>query len=168
MACLSCHCRHCWNLPLTNSLCLQLLFSPCQCSTSIDECQWVPFFPHGGIHWHTFAPCTLPHQTPLRQTAPLLPSVTRQQYVMGCWWEGSTPTVPPTSTSDIVGQHNTFGGCYFQSSPRIWKLKVHLGVIPAWNKFVTELGQIRSLWRFFFFRTSVEDGNSNTLLKNVH
>ena len=36
----------------------------------------------------------------------LLPSVTWQQNVMECWWEGSTsPAIAPTSASDVVGQH---------------------------------------------------------------
>uniref|UniRef100_A0A669PMI5 Ribose-phosphate pyrophosphokinase 2 n=6 Tax=Galloanserae TaxID=1549675 RepID=A0A669PMI5_PHACC len=39
----------------------------------------------------------------LRQTAPLPPSVTRQQHVTGYWWEGSASTaVPPTSASPSV------------------------------------------------------------------
>jgi len=34
----------------------------------------------------------------------LLPSVIQQQHVMEYWWEGSTSTaIPPTSTSDVVG-----------------------------------------------------------------
>ena len=48
------------------------------------------------------------------QTAPLLPSVTQQQNVMECWWEGSTSTaIPPPSASDVMGQHNTTGGINF-------------------------------------------------------
>ena len=44
---------------------------------------------------------------PFCQTAPLLPSVTQQQNIMTCWWEGSTSiAIPPISISDIVGQHN--------------------------------------------------------------
>ena len=61
-----------------------------------------------------FASYTLPRQTPLCQTAPLLPSVTQQQNVMGCWCEGSTTTAtPPTSTSDIVIQHTKIRGITF-------------------------------------------------------
>jgi len=57
--------------------------------------------------------CT-PCQMPLCQTAPLLPSVTQQQNVMGYWWEGSTSTtIPPTSTSGTVGQHNKIWGIAF-------------------------------------------------------
>ena len=48
--------------------------------TSTDECQWVPFFPPGGIEFHPFASDALSCQTLFCQTAPLLPSVTRQQH----------------------------------------------------------------------------------------
>ena len=51
---------------------------------------------------------------PLCQTNPLLPSVTRQENVTEYWWKGSTSAaVPPTSTSDIVGQHHKIGGIAF-------------------------------------------------------
>ena len=44
----------------------------------------------------------------------LLLSVTWQQNVMGCWWEGLTSTtILPTSTSDVVGQHNKIGGIIY-------------------------------------------------------
>jgi len=63
---------------------------------------------------HPFALYTLPCLTPLCQNAPLLPSVTRQKNVIGYWWEGSVSTViPPTSASDIMGQHNKTGGITF-------------------------------------------------------
>jgi len=40
----------------------------------------------------------------LCQSAPLLLSVTPQQHVMGCWWEGSASTaIAPTSVSDVCG-----------------------------------------------------------------
>ena len=33
---------------------------------------------------------------------------------MGYWWEGSALTaIPPTSASDVVGQHNKMGGITF-------------------------------------------------------
>ena len=53
--------------------------------------------------------------------APLLPYVTRQQHVMGYWWEGSTSTaIPPMSASDTVDQRNktrsiTFGAVLVHS-----------------------------------------------------
>ena len=89
-----------------------------KCSASISKCQWVPPFPHGGVQWHTVSSLALPHQTPSCQTAPLLLSVTWQQNVMEYWWEVSTSTViPPTSASDVMGQHNEIRRQYFQSSP---------------------------------------------------
>ena len=64
-----------------------------------------------------FASCTLASQTQFSQTAPLLLPVTRQQNMMGYWWEGSASIViPPTSASDIVGQHHKTGGCLEQPS----------------------------------------------------
>ena len=66
---------------------------------------------------HTFVSDTLPCQMLLCQTAPLLPSVTRQQNIMEYWQEGSTPTaIPPTSTSDVMGQHNKTGGITFRAT----------------------------------------------------
>ena len=36
---------------------------------------------------------------------------------MGYWWEGSTSTaIPPTFTSDVVGQHNKIGGNIFRAA----------------------------------------------------
>jgi len=73
------------------------------------------FFPHGGIHLHTFASCTLPCQTPVCQTAPLLPPIAWQRKVIEYWRKGSTSAaIPPPSTSDVMSQNNkiectTFG-----------------------------------------------------------
>ena len=71
------------------------------------------FFSSGGIQRQVFVSYAPPCQTPLCQTAPLLPSVTQQHHVMGYWWEGSASTaIPPTSASGVMGQHNagiTFG-----------------------------------------------------------
>ena len=90
---------------------LHPLFGLHNCSASINECQQVPFFPHGGIQFHIFDSYPLLWQMPLCQTAPLLPSVTQQQHVMAHWWEGSTSAaIPPSSASDTVGQHNKLGG----------------------------------------------------------
>ena len=62
------------------------------------------FFLHGEIQFHIFASYALPCQTPFRQTAPLLPSVTQQQNLTECWLDGSAPTaIPPTSASDVMG-----------------------------------------------------------------
>ena len=91
-----------------------LTFTVWSLLASINECWWMPFFPHEGIHFHTFASCILPHQTPLRQTAPLLPSVPQQQNWMRNWWEGSaSPTIPPTYSSGIVHQCHKIGGITF-------------------------------------------------------
>jgi len=45
---------------------------------------------------------------------PLLPSVTQQQHVMECCWEGSVSSAI-TSTSDIVCQHIKIGGITFRA-----------------------------------------------------
>ena len=105
-----CYCCHCWNASATASLCSYPLFGLQKHSASISECQWVPCFPHGGIQWHTISSHALSCQTPFCQTTPVLPSVARQQNVMGYWWEGSTSiAIPPTSASDIMGQLNNIG-----------------------------------------------------------
>ena len=75
----SCCCHHSWNTSLSTSLYSHPLSGLQKLSASTDECQWMPFFPRGGIQWHTFPSYTLPCQTPLCQTAPLLPSVTQQK-----------------------------------------------------------------------------------------
>lgn len=56
-------------------------------------------FLHRGIQLYPFALYML-HQMPLCQAASLLPSVAKQQE---CWWEGSTFTaLPPSSSSDAM------------------------------------------------------------------
>ena len=76
----------------------------CQC-IRLCTCQWAPFIPWGGIQWHTFAPYTLPCQTPFCQTAPLLPSVTQQHKVTKHWQEDwACPALPPPSASENAGQ----------------------------------------------------------------
>ena len=75
------------------------------------------FFPHGGIQFYALASYTFSCQMPLCQTAPLLPSVTRQQNVTEYWWEGSTSTVkPPTSAPNVMGRHNNIGGITFRAA----------------------------------------------------
>ena len=111
------HCHHFSNTPPTTSLCLHSLFGLCTCLASIHECQWVPFFPHGGIQWYGFVSYSLPCQTPSCKTGPLLPTVTQQQNARDYWWEGSTSTtIPPTSTSDVMCQHNKIGCITFGAS----------------------------------------------------
>ena len=96
---------HCAHIPL---------FELHEHPESIDECQWVPFIPHGGIEWHTFASYALPCQMPFCQSASLLPAATQQQDVTEDWWKGSTSTViPPIFTSDVTGYHNKIGGITF-------------------------------------------------------
>jgi len=91
--------------------CLTVLTSTLWSLQTFSKCQCVPFFLHGGIWCCPFVSYALPCQTPFYQTAPLLPSVTQQQNVMEYWREGSASTaVPPTSASDVVGQHNKIGG----------------------------------------------------------
>jgi len=72
-----------------------------------SECQGVPFFLHVGIQQHTFASSALPCQTPFCHAAPPLSAVaatlSRQQHVMGYWWEGSVSSaISPTSTCNVV------------------------------------------------------------------
>ena len=51
-----------------------------------------------------FTTSALPCQIAFCQSAPLLPSATRQQHIMGYWWEGSTSTAtPPSASVDVVG-----------------------------------------------------------------
>jgi len=60
----------------------------------------------------------LPCQAPFCQTGPLLLSVSWQQNVMKYWWKGSASTaIPPTSTSDVLGQHNEIEDINFGSAP---------------------------------------------------
>ena len=120
MVCPLCHRCHCQNTPPTASLWSHPLFDLHKCSSSISECQWVPFFLHGGVQWHTFTSYALPRQMPFYQAACLLPSVTRRQHVMEYWWEGSASSaMPPTSASDVMGQHSKIGGITF------WAALVH-------------------------------------------
>jgi len=94
----------------TASVCSHLLFGLCKHSASINECQWVQFFPHERIQWHTFSPSMLLCQIPFCQTVPLLPSVTQKQNVTEYWREDSTSTaIPPISASDVMDQHNNIG-----------------------------------------------------------
>ena len=114
VAYLSCHCCHCWNTPPTASVFSHWLFGLHKCSGSVDECQWVQLFPHGGIQWQTFTSYALPCQTPFCQSAPLRPFVTWQQNVMEYWQEGwATTVILPITVYDIVGRHNQIGSLTF-------------------------------------------------------
>ena len=77
------------------------------------------------------------------QTAPLLPSVTQQQNVREYWWEDSASTaIPPTSTSNVVGQKNKTGGITFGAT--YTHLQKHLGrfavCISLWFTGAQEFG----------------------------
>ena len=92
--------------------------------SSVNVNSLLQSFLHEGIQWHNFASCTLPCQMSFYQRAPLLPSVTWQQNVTEYWWEPSTsPTIPPTSNSDIVAQHNKVGGITFRANLLFENLK---------------------------------------------
>ena len=92
---------------------LILLMSTVWSIKTFSKCRWMSvsaIFSCGGIQWHTFASYSLPCQTPLCQTAPLLPPVAWQQNVTGYYWEGSFSTsIPPISASDGVGQYRKIG-----------------------------------------------------------
>jgi len=93
-----CHCCHSWNAPRTAPLCSHPLFGLHKHSASINKCQCVQVFACGESPWCTFTSQALPCQTPFRQTAPLLPSVSQQQHIVEYWWEDSTSTaIPPVS-----------------------------------------------------------------------
>ena len=86
-----------------------------QALTNVSRCLF--FFLLGGIQWYTLVSSALPCQMPFCQTAPLQPSVTWQQNLMGYCWDGSTSAaVTPTSTSDVMGQHNEIGGITFRAA----------------------------------------------------
>ena len=80
----------------TASLCSCSLFGLHKHSASINECQWVPFFLHGGTQWHLYILRTSMSDCPF---AAICHKATKYG-----WWEGSTSTViPPSSASDVVG-----------------------------------------------------------------
>ena len=79
------------------------------------------------IQFHPFASYAPTCQTLVCQTAPLLPSVTWQQRVMEYWFESSTSTaIPPTSTSDIAYQHCKIGGVTFRAALTFRSLQFQL------------------------------------------
>lgn len=93
VVCLSHHCHHCWNTPLTvltsTGWSPQMFSKHWWISTSAIFTSWRSSIKHiSFIH------------TSVSDTAPLLPSITWQQHVMDYWWEGSTSTtISSTSTS---------------------------------------------------------------------
>ena len=162
-----CHHSHCQNAPPTTSLCSHPLVGLHKCSASVNECQWVSSFLHGGIQWHTFASSAVQCQTQFCQTALLLPSVTQQQNVMEHWGEGSASTaIPPTSASDVVGQCNRTGAVTFRAAlvyisetyqkfpftPAVTIL-IHFGVLNSRmvSKNLAEIAGCCFLWWWWFF-----------------
>jgi len=76
----------------------------------------------------------LPCQTPLCQTAPLLPSVTQQQPITEFWWEDSTPTaIPPPSDPGVMGQHKKMALLLEQPSENCSSKELDL--LPGSNGF---------------------------------
>ena len=103
----------------TGSLCSNSLFSVQKCSFSASECQWIQFFLHSGILFHTFDSYTILCQSPFCQIAPLLPFAPWQQNVTEYWQEGSASTSIPPSASDFVGQNNKKNEALLSSKPSI-------------------------------------------------
>ena len=109
-----CHCHCCRNAPPTP----QCAHIHCSISINVQQVSMnvsgMSFFCMEELNT---TPLLHPHfhvSDAFCQTAPLLPSVTRQQNVMGYRWEGSTSiATPPTSASDVVGQHHKIGGIPF-------------------------------------------------------
>lgn len=94
--------QHCWNAPPTASLSSHSLFGLHKCSASTNECRWLPFSPHGGIHFT----CLLHPCFSVRRhfvSAPLLLSVPQQPKVTEFWGEGSTPTAIPLTFTVSFG-----------------------------------------------------------------
>jgi len=103
------HSCHCWNAPPTpHCVHIHRLVS-----ISVHKCRWMSagaICSARKISMTHIVPRALPWQTPVRQSAPLLPSVTWQQHVTGYWWQASASTaISPTSDSDSVGQDNKIG-----------------------------------------------------------
>ena len=90
---------------------LHPLFGLYKQSASIGECQWVHFFPHGGIRFHPFASYELPCQ--IRSVR--LPLCCHLSHSNKYWWEVSTSTaIPPTCTCGVKGQRSKTGGIIFK------------------------------------------------------
>jgi len=68
----------------------------------------------------------LPSQMPFCHTATLLPPVTQQQNIMDYWQEDSISIdISPTSSPDIMGQHNEIG-CITFGAALIYKSSFQL------------------------------------------
>jgi len=117
VACLSHPCHHWWSISLTASLCSHSFLCLHRCSASIngyhffhkEEFSGTPF-----LHTHFHVRC---HFVGLPYAFYLLPSVAQQRNVVGYSWEGSVSTaIPPTSTSDVISQHNRIKGITFRAA----------------------------------------------------
>ena len=130
--------------PIT-SPCSHPLFGLHKRSANICECQWVPFFLHGGIQFHNFISSALPCQTPFHQAAPQA-AVTLQQNAMEYWREGSTSTaIPLTSKSDVMDQNNKTRGITFKAA-------------LSYTNPVEDY--ISSFWHFFLLNSIVSQSES--------
>ena len=80
-----------------------------------------------------------------------------QQHVTGYWWEGPTYTaIPPTSASEVMGQHNKIGGITFGAALIITKdhflcpaqpsLLLHL---PMRTDLQLSQQSVRHMWQSF-------------------
>ena len=92
------------------------LFGLHQHSANVNECQWMPFFLHGGIQdFRRYFTRTFMSDTILSNcsSAAICHIATKYNSMLA---ESSASTaIPPTSISNVMGQHNktegiTFGG----------------------------------------------------------
>ena len=108
----------CWNTPHTASLCWRLLVSLHKHSASPNECQWVHFFFYMGkfndralLHTHFL----------VRHHSVRLPLCCHLSHgnKMKCNIDGKVQpftAIPPTSASDVMGQHDKIGGITFRAA----------------------------------------------------
>ena len=115
------HCHHCWNAPSNTSLCSHPLFGLHKHSSSIKECQWMPFF----FNMEKFSDTPLLHlQSCVRHHFIRLPLCCYMLHGNKMSWnigEKVQPLLPyairkRTSASDIVGQYNKIGGITFRAA----------------------------------------------------
>ena len=105
-------------------------------SASTDECQWVPFFPHGGIQFRPFALCTSIPDTTVWDchSAAIYPTATKCDGI--CVGRFNLYCCAPKSTPDVMGQHHITGGITFRTALRLTpKLSRHQQTtILAWRQ----------------------------------
>ena len=95
---------------------LSLLKHTIHPSVSINECQWLPFSLHGGIHWQTFASYTLPCQMSFLSDCPsatICHTATTQNRILVGRFKLYCHI---TSASDVVSQQNQIGGINFRAT----------------------------------------------------